>query len=405
MAIDEFVRTILSFGPRAVGTPAERATAHYIAGQFARMGLSVSRQEFLASPVPLAVVTRVLPVISIVVLGLVSQIFFSHPLAAMILLLIPPGLMSLGMRMGFGVLKRWIAARHLLTTENIVGQTSSAGADGPTLILMGHYDSKSQTQPMVVRMLSAMLSLVIYAVLVILALLTLLGVPIPSLLIMVLIVVAVVCHVAYLTNTSGNRSPGAIDNASGVGVVMDLASKLPERLRDRVRLMFVASGAEELGLMGAAAFVETNRDQLNREGALVINLDSLGAGGKVLLVTSGRMPDPRLGDLARRAFVSRGFAFGAFSFMVGAGMDHMPLSRAGFSALSFTQGALRAGRRIHTSRDSLEALRMDELRLISETIREFVEAIYAEEILTTKTPRHEEEKGLIKNESGRTDHG
>jgi Zn-dependent M28 family amino/carboxypeptidase len=69
-------------------------------------------------------------------------------------------------------------------------------------------------------------------------------------------------------------TPGAQDNASGVAVVLELAQHL-SRLDLPFRLRFVFFGAEELGLLGARAYLAQHRQDLQR-CQLLFNLDSVG---------------------------------------------------------------------------------------------------------------------------------
>jgi len=72
------------------------------------------------------------------------------------------------------------------------------------------------------------------------------------------------------------RGPGACDNASGVGVILELAkffgkykNGLPCNLR------FLALGAEEIGLLGSKAYVKAHAQELDR-CKFVINIDQVG---------------------------------------------------------------------------------------------------------------------------------
>jgi aminopeptidase YwaD len=69
-------------------------------------------------------------------------------------------------------------------------------------------------------------------------------------------------------------TPGAQDNASGVAVLLELARTLSKRNLP-FRLRFVFFGAEELGLLGSAAYLDHHREDLRR-CELLFNLDSIG---------------------------------------------------------------------------------------------------------------------------------
>lgn len=72
------------------------------------------------------------------------------------------------------------------------------------------------------------------------------------------------------------NSPGASDNGSGIGVLIELARhfKTMEGSLD-IRLTFVAFGAEELGVLGSRAYVRKHTDEL-RECVLNVNIDDVG---------------------------------------------------------------------------------------------------------------------------------
>ena len=77
---------------------------------------------------------------------------------------------------------------------------------------------------------------------------------------------------------SGDQLPGgAVDNASGVGVMMEVAKALAEYEVDGT-IKFVAFGAEELGLHGSIHYAsQMSVDEIDSTIAM-INLDSIGGG-------------------------------------------------------------------------------------------------------------------------------
>ena len=71
---------------------------------------------------------------------------------------------------------------------------------------------------------------------------------------------------------------GASDNASGVGVMMNLAAELKEKPYPETEFWFVATGSEEVGAVGMADFMKTYGDDLEPDNTYFINFDNIGQG-------------------------------------------------------------------------------------------------------------------------------
>ena len=77
--------------------------------------------------------------------------------------------------------------------------------------------------------------------------------------------------------SDGNYPPGAGDNASGVGVMLEVAEILA-KYKTHGNIVFVAFGAEEEGLWGSEYFASQMSDDEIANTVTMINLDSVGAG-------------------------------------------------------------------------------------------------------------------------------
>jgi hypothetical protein len=84
---------------------------------------------------------------------------------------------------------------------------------------------------------------------------------------------------AHYDSVDDEGSQGADDNASGVAVLLETAKRVVN-IETPYTLVFVAFGAEEVGLWGSAYFVDELKtgEQINIIG--MVNLDSLVAGDK-----------------------------------------------------------------------------------------------------------------------------
>ena len=71
----------------------------------------------------------------------------------------------------------------------------------------------------------------------------------------------------------GEDVPGANDNASGAGTVVQLAAEVAARPLETTRLVVLVTGAEEAGLLGSRAFLDTHETA----DWLFLNFDGVGA--------------------------------------------------------------------------------------------------------------------------------
>jgi aminopeptidase YwaD len=123
--------------------------------------------------------------------------------------------------------------------------------------------------------------------------------------------------------------PGANDNASGVGTMLEIARVMAGR-PEAARLVFIAFGAEELGLHGSRYYVGTLADRDRQAIALMINMDMVGVGDRFEIGAASPMSRgiaEQAGDIARE--------LGAQPRVVDASpaSDHAPFAAAGVPAI------------------------------------------------------------------------
>ena len=100
---------------------------------------------------------------------------------------------------------------------------------------------------------------------------------------------------------------GAVDNASGVAALIAIAERMAEMKLDR-DVWFVATSAEEWGLLGAKAFAASPPVPLDSIVA-GFNLDTIAVAPRGLPVAMVAAQGSRLGLLVREAAAARGRAF------------------------------------------------------------------------------------------------
>ena len=79
-------------------------------------------------------------------------------------------------------------------------------------------------------------------------------------------------------NKNGTYNSGALDNASGVSTLMEVARAIKEaKIPPKKTIMFIAFNGEEEGLYGAYHYVENPVFPLNKDNTVVINIDMVGS--------------------------------------------------------------------------------------------------------------------------------
>ncbi|MDT8419280.1 MAG: M28 family peptidase [Desulfuromonadales bacterium] len=125
-------------------------------------------------------------------------------------------------------------------------------------------------------------------------------------------------------------SDGAIDNASGVAVVLQLADELSSG-EHYYSYRFLFPGAEESGLRGSRAHIARLSDDERERIKYVINVDSVGVTGAGNCVTAG-VSDPHLSYLAQAVAKKRAIPLAQESSSNTAVSDYLPFMETDFYA-------------------------------------------------------------------------
>ena len=138
---------------------------------------------------------------------------------------------------------------------------------------------------------------------------------------------------------------GAEDNASGVAALLGAAKALTQLPRPARSILFVATTAEESGLLGSEAYVQHPLVPLAQTAA-VLNLDVTNVRGATRDIGALGMDRSTLGPVFETAARAESLKVGSQPDVRGSFFrsDHFPFARAGVPALSIKPGIDFVGR-------------------------------------------------------------
>jgi hypothetical protein len=354
---------------RLAGTPGETEAQEYIRRAGSEIGVEMSPEEFSYSerPLKVALPATCLIIASISLMGSLAYLWGSS------LCIIPGATLLLAVYLGF----RWSSTFERFASKgdrkslNLTGLVEGTHAGG-TVLLSAHYDSKSQLMPVVLRaglfMLGYFTAILFGLTLVVTGIMAAAGTDLlGSRAGFYASLVPAVLVLSLVFNFTGNRSPGAMDDASGVALILEAARVLKTSPLVNYDVRIAAFGCEEIGLCGSISYMLAHQDELRAAPFHMINFDMpFSSSGGIIVNTGFELPpvhtSRHLFELIREACESMGYRLSRVFLPVGAGADHMPWVKHGFDATCLVSAATT----IHSSRDTLEKVNREGLRRAGE---------------------------------------
>lgn len=348
--------TALSF-PRYPGTEGDARAIELVRARLAETGLETAIERFRYDVRPAWRTLRLLLVALAAAVALAGGLAPWRPGAAALVLAaaVAPAAALLGWAPW---MERVYRREGPTETANVVGRRRAAGRRG-TLVVLAHHDSKSQNLAFPGRMGATLAALGGTAWLA-LELLGAVAGRLPGPGAAAAGAVAALALLALSTLRSGNLSPGAVDNAGSVAILLALARRLPARVGPEVELIFLSTGAEEDHMAGAMRWLARHREELAAFPALALNLDGAGAPGRVVAIERfgwGRPAAPRLAACARRAAAGLDLPLSGIVMPPAVGIDAIPFVHAGIECLTLASGSLGPSTwAVHSAADRPELL-------------------------------------------------
>ncbi len=360
----------LSF-PRLVGTEGEKKAVDLIVKEFNAAGYADVVKEPFKTSFANWVFTRYIFVPIGIFLVLLMGSFLISPFLTLglIALLLIVAVKSLGI-VDSSKIKLSKNEKNNYTTNNIYVELKSKSPKAK-IIFMGHYDTKSQTFSTAIRIgifmiaiLGDLLVMFVYLIVSLIGILMFFSVLAPIdfssfnlVMFFVCLTLAIVGGLNFF-NKTGNKSPGASDNAASVATVIELARYFKINPLENIDFMFFIPSSEELNLGGAKHFIKTHKNEINPKNSYFINFDGIGGTGFIRLITSYGIPrkisSKRLNDLYIEAAKEQNIDARPIYLPTGAWSDFMPIIKAGYeSCWLASSGSLKF---VHTKKDTMDLI-------------------------------------------------
>ncbi len=348
--------------PRLTGSQGAQEVADIVHEHLAKLGYRIDDHPFSFSTWPGRFAVSVVGVLFVLgVIGAATLMNMGHPGVALVVLL-------LVVMLGGAIAALSAPLTTMLPFGRITGNNMYAAREGavPRYIFMAHLDSKSQPVPLAFRGPAIILALIAWLAFVIYALLALLDpVWMRGDLTTIVALIAGAAGTVLIFCWTGNTSPGALDNASGVATVLALA----EAERDRDDVAFLITDAEELGLVGARAIAR----KLNPVFG-VINIDGVDDDGPLYVLEKFGLPPrhiaPHLVASILQAADAMDLPAQRRNVPFGLMLDHLPIARAGLPAVTVMRGSFASLRRVHRPADNVSAMSGAGIETVTRLLRE-----------------------------------
>lgn len=330
---------VLAAAPRPAGGTQEDVAREYCATVLRAAGFRVATESFDYSALPGRWGT---PLLGLAGAGLMAAAghlgYRGNAAAAFTILAAGSGVM--------GILAYWLGRHGVLSlgaarasSRNLVAVRGNA----PAHWIVAHLDSKSQPVPILVRAVAIAGMLLTLGAALSVSAVQWAGWPLaaawPP-----LTLAGVACAVPVMLSVVQSRSPGALDDASGVATALLVAQTLPPQLA----LGVVLTSAEELGLAGARAFVR------DRPAQVAINIDGVDDEGDLRLTWTRRRPSTLIPLIEQQASGVMRTRTGRL--FPGVLLDAVAFADAGWETVTVSRGTVRTVARIHTPRDAVAFL-------------------------------------------------
>lgn len=278
--------------PRLAGTESEKKAVNIIYDKFLEIGFpkeNINQEPFQFSDFYSTLLIKLISMINLIFLLIIVLLIYLDILASLLMLSVLFIITLLIIR----ALKTPESPKfwgkyygQMLDATNIYVKIPGKelnNYDLGDIIISAHLDSKSQSFNTKWRVLiyriwlfNGIILIVFYFLFLLMAFghikiplrLLEIGIWIPTILISI-------ANLFLMNLNTHNKSPGALDNATGMAIVFELSSFFLKNPLKKYNLWFCQFSAEELGTMGSRVFLKRHENEINKKEIFQINLDMI----------------------------------------------------------------------------------------------------------------------------------
>ncbi len=168
-------------------------------------------------------------------------------------------------------------------------------------------------------------------------------------------------------NSTNNKSPGSIDNASGIAILLELLNYFSDP-RNRLKnhdLCFCFTGAEESGCLGIRHFVKELK-HINKEESLAINFDAIGQSIALFVSRKSRKVKKQVYEFLTEKGKELNLLTDIRKKILGAHSDGYYLMTHGFRGVGF--GDVKIYKHIHSINDTVDKVNVSLLKKLCDLL-------------------------------------
>ena len=353
--------------PRLSGTIHEKKAFNHIKERILSLNLSPSVQSFEFS----TFYSRVYPKIMFVLLFLINFFFFLDIRNSIVTVIIIAMFIVLGLLILITRYPEKIKFGKVLPSHNLWAEIPQMSDSAKVNVYFTcHIDSKSQILPIRIRTLSNVSWTFSYIAWVTILIIDLF---VDNIIILILGFIFLICNliptVLLAINFTQNKSPGSIDNGSGIVLVLELLHyyALPENQLNNINLSFIFFGAEECGTMGVRNFYKT-LDKEKKDSIIVNNFESLAQNVVVFISKELMQKGHRYYEMFKRRAQKENFRLFPSSFTLTFHTDGVYLMQQGIDVLEFESSD--TGKFMHTTKDTPDKVNPSILKTVCQVLIE-----------------------------------